>query len=226
MSSPTSSAAKSSVSPGSLPRTVELRLREELGDRRAQLTALRRHARDRRGPSRPTPSPAPRARRARHARTSCGTRRKRTASAPANTPNSRAAGEPRSRPRARARSARSGLSEPKRRSASAYVSRGNGVSISTPTHSRQIAREHRLHQREEQLLVGERQLDVELGDLLHAVGAEILVPEADRDLVVAVEPGDHASAASGSAGSAAARRSGPCAGGSARRSRARPRASA
>ena len=51
--------------------------------------------------------------------------------------------------------------------------------------------EHLLHQREQELLVRERHLDVELGDLLDAVGAEILVPEADRDLVVAVEPGDH-----------------------------------
>ena len=46
-------------------------------------------------------------------------------------------------------------------------------------------------QREEELLVGEGHLDVELRDLLDAVGAEILVAEADRDLVVAVEAGDH-----------------------------------
>ena len=50
---------------------------------------------------------------------------------------------------------------------------------------------HRLHQREQELLVRKRHLDVELGDLLDAVGAEVLVPEADRDLVVAVEPGHH-----------------------------------
>ena len=31
---------------------------------------------------------------------------------------------------------------------------------------------------EQELLVGECHLDVELGDLLHAVGAKILVPEA------------------------------------------------
>ena len=85
----------------------------------------------------------------------------------------------------------SGLSEPKRRSASANVSRGNGVWISIPTLSRQIAENIALHQREELLLVRERQLDVELGDLLDAVGAQVLVPEADRDLVVAVEAGDH-----------------------------------
>ena len=51
--------------------------------------------------------------------------------------------------------------------------------------------EHLLHRGEELLLVGERHLDVELGDLLDAVGAQILVAEADRDLVVAVEAGDH-----------------------------------
>ena len=48
-----------------------------------------------------------------------------------------------------------------------------------------------LHQREQELTVGERHLDVELGELLKAVGARILVTEAARDLVVALEPGDH-----------------------------------
>ena len=52
-------------------------------------------------------------------------------------------------------------------------------------------RVHPLHHVEEKLLVGEAHLHVELGDLLHAIGAEVLVPEADRDLVVAVEAGDH-----------------------------------
>ena len=52
-------------------------------------------------------------------------------------------------------------------------------------------RVHPLHHVVEELLVGEAHLDVELRDLLDAVGAEILVPEADRDLVVAVEAGDH-----------------------------------
>ena len=69
--------------------------------------------------------------------------------------------------------------------------RGNGVSISTPEALAPDRGEHLLHQREELLAVGERHLDVELRDLLHAVGAQILVPEADRDLVVAVEAGDH-----------------------------------
>ena len=50
---------------------------------------------------------------------------------------------------------------------------------------------HPLHHVVEKLLVGEAHLDVQLRDLLDAVGAEILVPEADRDLVVAVEAGDH-----------------------------------
>src|SRR6266550_1599837 len=50
---------------------------------------------------------------------------------------------------------------------------------------------HRLlHQREDELLVGEGHLDVELRELLQAVGAEILVAEAARDLVVALEAGD------------------------------------
>ena len=52
-------------------------------------------------------------------------------------------------------------------------------------------RVHPLHRRVEELLVGKAHLDVELRDLLDAVGAEILVAEADRDLVVAVEAGDH-----------------------------------
>ena len=62
-------------------------------------------------------------------------------------------------------------------------------------HSRQIDDAHLLHQPEDELAVGERHLDVELRDLLDAVGAEILVPEADRDLVVAVEAGDDRAAA-------------------------------
>ena len=85
----------------------------------------------------------------------------------------------------------SGLSEPKRRSASSYVIRGNGVGISMPRHSRQIGGEHLLHEREQLLAVGERHLHVELRELLDTVGAEILVAEADRDLVVAVEAGHH-----------------------------------
>ena len=51
--------------------------------------------------------------------------------------------------------------------------------------------EHLLLELEQLLAIGEGHLDVELRDLLDAIGAEILVPEADRDLVVAVEAGDH-----------------------------------
>ena len=68
---------------------------------------------------------------------------------------------------------------------------GNGRGISIPRHSLPHGRERLLHEREQHVAVGERHLDVELRDLLHAVGAQVLVPEADRDLVVAVEAGDH-----------------------------------
>jgi len=51
--------------------------------------------------------------------------------------------------------------------------------------------EHPLHQREELVEVGEGNLGVELGQLLQAIGAQILVAEADGDLVVAVEAGHH-----------------------------------
>ena len=57
--------------------------------------------------------------------------------------------------------------------------------------SRQTSAHMRSIEREQVLLVGEGHLDVELGDLLHAVGAEVFVPEADGDLVVAVEAADH-----------------------------------
>ena len=66
-----------------------------------------------------------------------GTRRYRTASAFAKTPNS----DPRVASVASSSSSpnrRSGLSVPKRRSTSANVSRGHGVGISTPRHSRQM----------------------------------------------------------------------------------------
>src|SRR5581483_1327907 len=53
------------------------------------------------------------------------------------------------------------------------------------------AAEHLLLEREQELLVGKRHLDVELRDLLHTVRTEVLVAEADRDLVVAVEAGHH-----------------------------------
>ena len=52
------------------------------------------------------------------------------------------------------------------------------------------ARDDALHQREDELAVRERHLDVELRQLLQAVGARILVAHAARDLVVALEAGD------------------------------------
>src|SRR5688572_15442772 len=51
--------------------------------------------------------------------------------------------------------------------------------------------ERPLDQHEKLLAVGEGHLDIELRDLLHAIGAEVLVPEADSDLVVAVEARHH-----------------------------------
>ncbi len=69
--------------------------------------------------------------------------------------------------------------------------RGNGVASSIPTHSRQTVEIIFSISPNRSSSVGEGQLDVELGDLLDAVGAEILVAEADRDLVVALEAGDH-----------------------------------
>src|SRR4051812_16377086 len=51
--------------------------------------------------------------------------------------------------------------------------------------------DHLLHEREEELLVRKGHLDVELSDLLHPVGAQVLVAEAARDLEVAVEAADH-----------------------------------
>ena len=97
-----------------------------------------RRTRDTQGPSRPTASRPPRAPPSSLRENACGTRRNRTASAPANTPNcdSRVTAVASS---SSSSSRRSGLSEPKRRSASSYVSRENGTASSTPTHSRQIA---------------------------------------------------------------------------------------
>ena len=49
----------------------------------------------------------------------------------------------------------------------------------------------RLDEPVEELLVGKRHLDVELGDLLHPIRAQVLVAEADCDLVVAIEARHH-----------------------------------
>ncbi len=48
-----------------------------------------------------------------------------------------------------------------------------------------------LHRADDVLVLDERHLDVELGELGLAGGAEVLVAEAAGDLEVAVEPGDH-----------------------------------
>ena len=137
-----------------------------------------RRGRGTRGPSRPTPSRAPRAPRA--------PPRENTRGAPEEPDRLRvrehaelgAARRARSRPRSRGRSAdracrsRSGGPPPPRPSAG--------------TASRARRRCTRARRRrssapcsvEQELLVGERHLDVELRDLLDAVGAQILVPEA------------------------------------------------
>ena len=51
--------------------------------------------------------------------------------------------------------------------------------------------EHLLHHREDVVLLDERDLDVELRELGLAVGAQVLVAEAARDLEVALQPADH-----------------------------------
>ena len=51
--------------------------------------------------------------------------------------------------------------------------------------------DHALQHLQHVLAGRERELEVELTKLELAVGAEILVPPAGRDLVVAVEPADH-----------------------------------
>src|SRR5438045_4608841 len=47
------------------------------------------------------------------------------------------------------------------------------------------------HEFHDLILREERGLDVELGELRLAVGAQILIAEAAHDLVVAIEPGNH-----------------------------------
>src|SRR4029077_8873081 len=51
-------------------------------------------------------------------------------------------------------------------------------------------RDHRLHQLQEKLLVRERHLDIQLRYLLHAIGTEVFIAEADGNLVVALEARD------------------------------------
>ena len=180
--------AKSTVVPGSLLNAACSASERNFSDRRARLAVL---AVDDVG----EPLRAPllrelgRARRASPRGNSGGTRRNRTASAPANTLNS----DP------RVTSVASSISSSKRRSGLSRAEAAVGLGVGEPRERRlQLdadalapdRRDHPLHQPEQELLVGERHLDVELGDLLHAVGAEILVAEADRDLVVALEAGD------------------------------------
>ncbi len=69
--------------------------------------------------------------------------------------------------------------------------RGNGVSSSTPRHSFQMRAMIRSTSANSSSTVGKRHLDVELGELLEPVGAQVLVPEAAGDLVVALESRDH-----------------------------------
>ena len=76
------------------------------------------------------------------------------------------------------------------------------------------------------LLAHERHLDVDLRVLGLAVGAQVLVAQAARELEVAVDAARPSGSACRAAATAAARRTCPGARGSARRSRARPRASA
>ena len=51
--------------------------------------------------------------------------------------------------------------------------------------------DHGLADRDDVVLVDERHLDVELGELRLPVGPEVLVAEAAHDLVVALHAGDH-----------------------------------
>ena len=86
---------------------------------------------------------------------------------------------------------RSGLSEPKRRIASAYVRRGSGSAIVSPEHALPNLAHAAFHHRDDVVLLHERHLDVDLRELRLAVGALVLVAEAARDLHVAPEAADH-----------------------------------
>ena len=85
-------------------------------------------------------------------------------------------------------------------------------------------RHHGLHRGEHVVLLDEGHLDVELGELGLAVGAQVLVAEAAGDLVVALEAGDHKQLLEELRG-LRQRVAVPGAAGSGRGSRARPRAS-
>ena len=69
------------------------------------------------------------------------------------------------------------------------VIRQNGVDTSTRRAS--TAPQHVLGERHDVVLLDEAHLDVELGELGLAIGAEVLVAIAPRDLVVAFQTADH-----------------------------------
>ncbi len=81
---------------------------------------------------------------------------------------------------------------PYRASASAYVRRGNGRAGALAPERGERVDDDLLEHVEHVLALDERHLEVELPELELPVGAEILVSPAGRDLVVAVEPADHA----------------------------------
>ena len=69
---------------------------------------------------------------------------------------------------------------------------GNGRCGGSRAGSLERADDAGLHDVEHVLALDERHLEVELAELELAVGAEILVAPAGGDLVVAVDPADHA----------------------------------
>ena len=68
--------------------------------------------------------------------------------------------------------------------------RGSGVSNFVTRLVHDLAHDV-FHHREHVFDADERHLDVDLGELGLAVGAQVLVAEAARDLVVALDAGDH-----------------------------------
>ena len=171
------------------PKRVE-HLRRRGTSRSASGPRRPRRRRGTRAPSRPTPSRPPRASRGRRARAPRSTRRYRTAAASANTPNSRAARDLGRvldlEPEAKVRLVRA--------VAEVRLLPGHARERRLELDAAALApdpRDDPLDQPEQLVLVGERHLDVELRQLLQPVGAQILVPEAAGDLVVALEAGDH-----------------------------------
>ncbi len=88
---------------------------------------------------------------------------------------------------------RSGLSEPKRSSASCVVDARERQLLDRPVRHDLAADldDHRLDEVHDPLLGDEAHLQVELGELRLAVAAQVLVAEAAGDLEVAVHAGDH-----------------------------------